>query len=366
MAALLIFIEPTPYVLGLLRRITERSALHVDTGFLGENISQPWNLRPEDVGAFLIPAAIWPAVRILAKKLSTGCYKVLHLAGWGHPILVVAMLLGWYYRVPVFLESDTPIPVGVPFWKRLIKRIAFPLLFRIPKTVLPGGTRQALYFRHYGVPAKRVRVAQMTVDVAHITKFSDQYRGVEAKQGLRLEFGLAENQTVFIFVGRLESYKGIECLLDAFQDLCRSTSNVVLLVVGDGSQRKKATAPSELNPTVRYLGRLESEEVLKAYNAADIAVLPSLFEPWGLVVNEAMASGLPVIVSDRVGCIDDLVKDGQTGLIFPAGCKARLKDSMKYLVENPINRKKMGVQARQLIADWTLENWAINIVSAWT
>ena len=365
-AALLIFIEPTPYILGLLSQIAEQSTFRVDIGFLGVNLSQSWDLPTEGVGAFLMPQGIWRTVRMLARKLSTECYTVMHLAGWGHPILIVAMLLGWYYRVPVFLESDTPIPFGTPLWKRLFKRIVYPFIFRIPKTVLPAGTRQALYFRQYGVPSRKIRLAQMTVDVTRIIQLSDQSRILKGKDKLRFEFGLAENQTVFIFVGRLESYKGIEDLLGAFGELSREMPNIALLIVGDGSQREKVAAASIRNPTIRYLGRLESEEVVRAYNAADVAVLPASFEPWGLVVNEAMASGLPVIVSDRVGCADDLVKVRRTGLIFPAECKAGLKDAMQYMVENPADRKKMGNQGRQLISSWTLENWATNIVDAWT
>jgi glycosyltransferase involved in cell wall biosynthesis len=113
------------------------------------------------------------------------------------------------------------------------------------------------------------------------------------------------------------------------------------------------------------VGRLSAERVWEAYLLSDIFVLPSHFEPWGLVVNEAMASGLPVIAADCVGCVDDLVEQERTGFIVPAHSPQDLFAAMKTLALDPDLRRRMGVKAKRLIADWTLENTANITVQAW-
>jgi glycosyltransferase involved in cell wall biosynthesis len=105
--------------------------------------------------------------------------------------------------------------------------------------------------------------------------------------------------------------------------------------------------------------------VIRAYNCADIGVVPSIFEPWGLVVNEAMAVGLPVIASDRVGCVDDLVKHGKTGMVYHAGSPEELSRVMLHLLESPKKRIQMGLGGRRLISGWTLEQQARTTVAAW-
>jgi glycosyltransferase involved in cell wall biosynthesis len=365
-AALLIYIEPTPYVLGLIRQIAECSKAPVEVLFIGANMSQPWNLSLRGISASYLPHTTIAAALEIFRKLSAGQYSLLHLAGWAHWTLLLALLLAWYHRIPVFIESDTQLAIGLPLWKRVFKRLFYPLLFRIPTRVLPGGSRQAAYFRHYGVQSDRIVKVQMTVDVADIMRRSNIISEQKARPRLRKEFGFSESQTVFIYVGRLEPHKGIEIMLDAFDELSRTHPGAALLVVGEGPERKRVAAAARVNESIHYVGRLDYDHVIRAYNCADVAVVPSIFEPWGLVVNEAMAVGLPSVASDRVGCVDDLVKHGETGVIFSAGSRQRLKDSMQFLVEHSEKRKTMGNQAQQLIAGWTLENWARNTVDAWS
>ena len=364
-AALLIYIEPTPYLLGLIRRIAKSCKAPVEVLFIAANLSQPWNLSLSGVSASYLPGATLAAALEIARKLSTARYGLLHLAGWGHRTLLLALLLAWLYRVPVFMESDTQLPVGLPLWKRAVKRLLYPLLFRIPQRVLPGGSRQAEYFRHYGVGSDRIVKAQMTVDVAEIMSCSEALRKQETRPALRNEFGFSESQVVFIYVGRLETYKGIESLLDAFDRLSRTHPEAALLVVGDGSERRRVEAASRVKESIHFVGRLDYDQVIRAYSCADVAVVPSILEPWGLVVNEAMAVGLPVIVSDRVGCVDDLVEHGETGMVYHAGSIEELNMCMMYLLENPNQRTEMGKAGRRLISGWTLEQEARTTVETW-
>jgi glycosyltransferase involved in cell wall biosynthesis len=213
--------------------------------------------------------------------------------------------------------------------------------------------------------AERIVIDRMTVDVSDIIRRSRAIRSTEALEDLRGKFGFSENQTVFIYVGRLEFYKGIRCLFEAFEILRRTWPEAALLVVGDGPERTWLEAAVRGSGSIRWAGRLDYENVIRAYNCADVAVVPSLFEPWGLVVNEAMAVGLPVIASDRVGCVDDLVRSGETGFIFPSGSAEELSDAMSRCMKNPQQRVTMGAEGRRLISGWTLEEQARTIVAAW-
>jgi glycosyltransferase involved in cell wall biosynthesis len=155
-------------------------------------------------------------------------------------------------------------------------------------------------------------------------------------------------------------------LLSAFARVVAEENDLRLAIAGDGSLRPRVEAlAANADCHITYLGRLSGNDVLRAYLAADVVVLPSLFEPWGLVVNEAMACGLPVIVSDRVGCADDLVRHGGTGLVFGAGDKSSLTDAIRLLVRDAPARRLMRHAAESLISDWTLGKEARNIVCAW-
>ena len=129
--------------------------------------------------------------------------------------------------------------------------------------------------------------------------------------------------------------------------------------------RKAVEAAASREPSIRYAGRLSGDAVWEAYNVVDVFVLSSRFEPWGLVVNEAMAAGLPVIVSERVGCIDDLVRPEETGLIVAAHSPGTLLAAMEQMATQPETRRRMAAEAGRRIAGWTLENEAANVMTAW-
>ncbi len=363
---LMLHIEPTPYVLGFIRHAKLHHDGRVDSVFIATNVSQPWNLSLEHEGSVLLPSGFIAAAMDIIRRVSSGRYRLLHLAGWGHPLLFWALIVGGLYRMPVIIESDTQIPAASPLWKSALKRLLYPSLFRIPRAVLPSGTRQGRYFRQYGVPDDRIVIARMTVDVTEIARRTDELRAADAVRLLRKEFGLAGEAVVFVFVGRLEDpRKGIRTLLAAFAQVSKERSDMALLVVGDGTARSQVEVAAAANPSIRYLGRLDWDATLRARCCSDAAVVPSMIEPFGLVVNEAMASGLPVIASDQVGCIDDLVHHGTTGLVFQSGNVGQLANAMRELAESKELRERMGAEARRLISTWTLEAQGRIAADAW-
>ena len=363
-SVLMIYLEPAPYIVGIVDHVRAVWAGRVEAAYVEMSRSQPWDHRIRSDAEIVLPAGTTSAIGEIRRRLASGRYGLLHLAGWGHPVLAAAMLLARYDRIPVTIESDTQQPAASAAWKRAVKAIGYPLLFSVPAVFLPGGMRQASYLRDFGVDDARIRIAQMTVDVEQIRAYIAT-RKAEIGAGMRERLGIRADAIVVLYLGRLEPHKGIEDLLLAHARVAKDDSRVCLLVVGDGSLRAAVEAAASRSGSIRYAGRLARNAVWDAYCAADIFVLPSLDEPWGLVVNEAMAAGLPVVVSDRVGCADDIVRDDATGLIVPAGAPEAMAESIARLAGSHELRDAMGRKAADLISGWTLRNQAERTAAAW-
>lgn len=361
MRILALYIEPAPYILDLIRVLREQTpGLQLNVMFISASISQPWGEIPESEGVTLLPPSKLAALIHIFSAIRKGGFDWLHLAGWGHPLLLWALLIGALFRRRISMESDTQLPCSQACWKKWTKALIYPRLFALADVLLPGGTRQKTYFQHYGADDGKIRIAQMTVDVVRITKSASATR--EQKTLIREELGITAGDVVFIYVGRLEPYKGILLLLKTFLQL--SEANVRLLIVGEGSCRVAVKDAASIDKRIVYVGRRDFTGVIEAFAIADVAVVPSLFEPWGLVVNEAMAAGLPVIASDRVGAVDDLVVDGITGKVFTAGHIPELLVALKELLDKQV-RLRLSAAACELIEEWTLETSAKKIIQAW-
>lgn len=360
---LAIYIEPTPYILGLLGKLHEIPGIHADILFLQTDKTQSWGLTLDSNQFKVLPGSGFAALKEIVAKLSRRP-DVVHLAGWANGKILLTLLSAMFLRIPVTIESDTQMSFEGNRLKEFAKHLVYPFLLRIPRVVFPGGTRQASFFRHFGVQDDKIVPANMTVDVEYISK-SCETLGAVSRLEYRSRHGIPAEKTVFIFVGRLVKHKGVSTLVAAFRQLYESLPDICLLIVGDGPELQGLKGISEEVPSIKLMGRLNQEEVIQAMNASDIGVVPSLFEPWGLVVNEALAAGLPLIVSDRVGAADDLVIEGQNGLVFKAGDEAELRAAMFKMISSASLRAEYGKSGKQRIAPWTLGNSAKRYANGW-
>jgi glycosyltransferase involved in cell wall biosynthesis len=135
----------------------------------------------------------------------------------------------------------------------------------------------------------------------------------------------ARGEKRYLFVGRLIESKGLDVLLEAF----RSLDGNELWIAGDGPLRDSVESAAEQDRRIRYLGHLDRAPLADVYRDADVLIVPSLYEPWGLVVHEGLAHGLPVIVTDQVGSGDDLIESGTNGYVVPAGSAQALAGAMQ-------------------------------------
>ncbi len=194
-------------------------------------------------------------------------------------------------------------------------------------------------------------------------------RGAETarQNGDRLRRELNLPQRYFLFVGRLVREKGVFDLLSAYADLNPQIRAAVALVfAGDGSElRQLQKQARSISPgQVLFPGFVHRDQLAAYYGLAEMLFLPSHTEPWGLVVNEAMACGLPVIVSNAAGCAADLVSDGCNGYTLPPGDVLRLGEFMRSLATQPALCREMGLHSAHRIEKYSPLSWCAGIATA--
>jgi len=359
---LLVFIEPAPYVVSFVAAARRVWPAEVDILYIDATATQNWAYRPGERD-FVLPRGRLKAFLAIKRRIDSRRYGLVHLAGWGHPLLYMTLLYA-NGRIPVSVETDTPAPHAESTWKRLIKPVLYRRLFQIPGVFTPAGTAQSLYLQSFGVPPSRIRIAQQTADIEPIFVFSARFTS-EQRRSARARLGLSDDQIAILYAGRLETVKGVDDLLAAFDLASRQAPNLRLLIAGDGTLKAKVLQFAQARDDVIHLGRLSSEALNETSNIADFLVLPSRSESWGMVVNEAMAAGLPVVVSERAGCIPDLVHHRVTGFVAPAQNPGALSDALLEVAGDRALRMRMRDAAKQLISAWTIENEARNVTEAW-
>lgn len=357
----MIFIEPTPYILDLLEVGFLGLENKLNIIFLAENFSQNWNLKSNLVNYQVIKSKN-QILELLLNIIFKRKYKLIHVAGWSNFLTLSLILLSRVFFIPVTVESDTPLNINTKTYKKIIKKFLYPILFKFPKFFLPGGTRQVEYLNYYGVKNNKIINAQMTVNVEKIQKHVSKI-DVNQRENLRLKYNASKDDAIFLYVGRLLDWKGIRELISAIGSI--TDVRAKLWIVGTGELADEVINVAAKTQRISYFGRISTDLLLDIYHAADVFVLPSYWEPWGLVINEAMAAGKPIITTDTVGCVDDLLINHWNGLIIQPKNSSALSKAINFLLKNPDKLMEMADNARAHISSWTLQNEARNMISAW-
>jgi glycosyltransferase involved in cell wall biosynthesis len=228
--------------------------------------------------------------------------------------------------------------------------------------VVPG--RSSLdYLVQLGARQERVFTAPNAVDMALFSTLAGRARRAESEVRTRRSLP----RRYFLYAGRLVRAKGVFDLLDAYAELDPQTrTQVGLVLVGDGEDRSKLMdISSRISPgTIQFAGFAQREELPEFYALGDALIFPTHSDPWGLVVNEAMACGLPVIVTDVAGCAADLVEDGWNGFVVPAGDSAHLASAMLRMADDSKLRTEMGSRSVQRIQEYSPAAWADGVITA--
>jgi len=194
------------------------------------------------------------------------------------------------------------------------------------------------------------------VDNAYFVLRAEEAAATEP--ALRAELNLEPGRPIILFASKLQTRKHADHLVEAYSALLgKTTNNPYLVIVGDGEERENLQSRCQtLRLTdVRFAG-FQNQSALPGYfRLADVFVLPSRHEPWGLIVNESMAAGCPVIVSTDVGSGPDLITDGVEGFIYPVGNISALTHALARVLASPEIAIAMGEAARRRIATWSFE-----------
>jgi glycosyltransferase involved in cell wall biosynthesis len=291
----------------------------------------------------------------LWRGLKAGGFDAVIIHGYNRPFHWLAMLQARVLGIKVFIRDEATLlskkrgPV-----KRALKRLFFGLLNVVAEGFLAIGTANARYYARNGIPEGRIFMTPYAVDNA---SFSRHAREAADKTGaLRRALGLDEGRPVVLFVGKLLERKRVFDLFDAFVKASGPMNpKPCLLYIGDGELKGRLLRRIQAlgNDTVRFLGFRNQTELPAFYALCDVFALASSSESWGLVVNEAMTAGKAVIVSDHVGCGDDLVQDGVNGFVFPCGDVEALAGCLGKVLSDRELCRKMGERSRERIAVWS-------------
>jgi glycosyltransferase involved in cell wall biosynthesis len=222
-----------------------------------------------------------------------------------------------------------------------------------------AGRCSADYVRSLGMTSSCIRYGYDVVDTHYFETEVERIRR-SSQPGA---FGLPNSY--FLFVGRLVPEKNVATLLGSFEAYRRSGGKRSLVIVGSGplsAELRSLTASNGCSEHVVFAGHKDYRQILPYYAFAECLILPSFRDQWGLVVNEAMASGLPVIVSNVCGCCDDLVRHGKNGFVFDPSSGPELTELLLDVSGmTQERREQMGAISRLIISDFSLEHWATSV-----
>jgi glycosyltransferase involved in cell wall biosynthesis len=290
----------------------------------------------------------------IASAIARGRYDaVIFMLGWGSISALLGITACRMSQTPFFLYGDSSFPPPETTWRTKLRAAFIRAIFRLASGFMTSGVLNAAYYRHYGADPRTFFLLPWAVDNERFERASRFAPG--EREAMRASYGIGPERVAFVFSAKLLPRKDPMTLLRAYDQMPhRDRAAVVFL--GDGELRPQLEAyvrEHGLGDGVRFVGFINQLDLPKHYAMCDVFVLPSLYEPRGAVINEAMACGLPVIVTDRCGSIGDIVIGGENALIYPAGEAEALASAMEKLTVDDALRTRMAGRSREIIASWS-------------
>ena len=324
------FVEPASYTLDLASNVYDK--YNIDYVFIKSKSFAESNLRTNK--NFLDKKSLFSRIRYVYNVY--GNNDLIIVNGYNNYPFIMTFFLNLFSfnKKYIATESDTQLIVPSNIIKRFIKWIYLSIIFK-NKYVLgfAGGSKSHKeLFRYYGMLEDRIFLMPMMVDN---TKFYCDNK-------------VFPKAFTFLYVGRLIKHKNVEALIQQF-NAHFSDKNVILRIVGTGVEYDCLKTKYE-SFKVNFAGKLFNKDLITEFHNASCFVCPSLFEPWGLVVNEALSSGLSVIATKEVGACYDLIEGKETGLI--AENNTEIGEKMLQLFEDENLLKKYSINASALMKEY--------------
>ncbi len=357
---LAVFPEPTPYRAPLLDRVSEHPEIDLSVVYAAETVAgRTWEVEPRHRARFLrgirLPGAErvlhhdYPVTPGIARALERGRPEVVVVSGWSTFASQSAIAWCRARGVPYVLVVESHDEGPRAGWRKTVKGTVVPPIVRGASGLLVTGSLARSSMIERGADPERVGIFANTIDV-------DAFRADAAalapeRDALREELGAGLDDVVVLSVARLAAEKGLDVLIRAAAEA--ADQRLLVVVAGEGPERERLTAlAAELGVRLVLRGDLPWARIVEAYVVADVFALLSEREPWAVVVNEAAACGLPLVLSDRVGAAHDLLRDGENGVLVRAGDVAAAAAALRRLASDRLVRLAYGAESRELAAAW--------------
>jgi 1,2-diacylglycerol 3-alpha-glucosyltransferase len=327
---------------GLKFRDDDRAGLPITSLFPTAN----WN----ETGQWRLGRALWRKLNELqpSSVLVPGWYTI--------PAVAAAAWAKLHGKRSILMSETTQGDYRRVWWKEFPKRLLMKALFDYG---IAGGKPHVRYLVKLGFSSDRIGRFYDVVDNKFYQDATDQVRRATNSRAADLP------DEYFLYVGRLAPEKNLQVLIQAFAAYVAAGGTWSLVLVGDGPERQLLEEQCRrlgIKDKVRFAGLKTTKETIRYYAFAGCFLLPSSREPWGLVVNEAMAAGLPVIVSDRCGCAEDLVESGGNGYLFDPGNPDELtKRMLTVSTASESEIEAMRSRSREIISGYSPQHWAAEV-----
>jgi glycosyltransferase involved in cell wall biosynthesis len=309
----------------------------------------PYELLFDDT---LENVSFWPKTKRLFQKIHQFKPAVLNITGYYDPAQLLLMLYAKICGIAVVISNESTSQDQSRHW---LKEIFKKTIVKLADGFFCFGQSSANYLLQLGATPNKI----LTTHAAVIDdkKILENYHKAQPTR-YQQQQSLNLRPHNFIFVGRLIPYKNLYQLIEAFGRI--QNADWGLIILGEGEQKQELIdfCTKQKIAGVQFLAGVNWYDVPTYLALADVLVLPSSSEPWGLVVNEAMVCGLPVIVSDKCGCALDLVKNNENGFIFDPQNLTDLAEKMTFFVQNSSKISVMGKQSTQIIAAFSAKEAA--------
>lgn len=351
MKVLFVLNFPSPYRVDFLNELGK--ALDVTAAF-DQNEHQQTD-RPASWGGWFdtrytgFKAVFLKAPRDVLPLLKNGGFDAIVLGGYTQRTAMLAIEYMRLHRIPFWIEADGGMIKPDSFVKYHVKRHFISAATRW----LVTGPTVADYFAHYG--ADRSRIDLYPFSSLRAAEIAAAPATPEEKAALREKLGL-HGRHITLGVGQFIPRKGFDLLLRAWAD---QPKDETLCIVGQEAPQEYLDLQRELKlDNVRLVGFRKKEELQGYYRAADLFVLPTREDIWGLVINEAMACGLPVITTDHCVAGLELVENGVNGYVVPTENVPALAEKIRAVLQNDTLRAAMAESVLTKIAPYTIESMA--------
>ena len=355
---LVLFVEPMLYIYDLIREVYDKTEFEFRYIFCSKGITGKDNLVLPD-NSVLCSGNNRKKKRMVINEISNYSPDLVIINGYVGLEQTVAIKYCKSNKIKYAIETDTPLHIPQNPIKAFLKKVYLRSLLKNELCYgLPGGTLQLDNLSYYGIAKSKCFIMPMSVSYV---RMREEYNSLPPKNVLKEKYNNG-GKKIILFIGRLEEVKNVELLLEAFAEIVKTHKDTVLFIVGDGTLRQnlKNYCLTHQIKDVYFFGYITFPKIVELYKVSDLFVLPSKYEPWGLVVNEALTMFLPVIVSSEVGCRVDLIEEGENGFIFDNNSKEDLKLKIETCLNTSL--QKMSEGASRKISCWNFDTYLKNFL----